>query len=155
MIKYVLLKIWRVFPAWLQEALSRIVRPLFQVFAVAVIFNKDEQVMLVKSTYQKVHPWGLPGGNLNYGESPEVTVVREVLEETGLCIEVEKFLLVKTWLPDRVGLYYLCSIKDGEFHSSDEVSELGYFAIENLPDVRPLDIEIIEQLYGMVEYELA
>ena len=155
MIKYVLLKVWRVLPAWLQEALSRIVRPLFQVFVVAVIFNQDKQILLVKSTYQRLHPWGLPGGNLNYGESPEDTVVREMLEETGLCIEIEKFLLVKTWLPDRVGLYYLCSIKDGEFHSSDEVSELGYFSIENLPDVRPLDIEIIEQLYGMVEYELA
>jgi ADP-ribose pyrophosphatase len=155
MIKYILLRIWRVFPAWLQEAMSRIVRPLFQVFAVAVIFNQHRQILLVNSTYQRLHPWGLPGGNLNYGESPEDTVVREMLEETGLCIEIEKFLLVKTWLPDRVGLYYLCSIKDGEFHSSDEVSELGYFSIENLPDVRPLDIEIIEQLYGMVEYELA
>jgi 8-oxo-dGTP diphosphatase len=155
MAKYLLLKIWRVFPAWLQEALSRIVRPLFQVFAVAVIFNHNKRILLVKSTYQKVHPWGLPGGNLNYGESPEFTVVREILEETGLCIEVEKFLLVKAWLPDRVGLYYLCSIKDGEFHPSDEVSELGYFSIENLPDVRPLDIEIMEQLYRMVEYELA
>jgi len=155
MIKYILLRIWRVFPAWLQEALSRIVRPLFQVFAVAVIFNQHRQILLVKSTYQKFHPWGLPGGSLDYGESSEDAVVREVREETGLRIVVEKFLLVKAWLPDRVGLYYLCGIKDGEFHSSDEVSELGYFSIESLPDVRPLDIEIIGQLCRMVEYELA
>ena len=138
------------FPAWFQEVLSRIVRPLFQVFAVAVMLNQDKQILLVKSTYQRFHPWGLPGGSLNYGESPEDAVVREMLEETGLCIEVEKFLLVKTWLPDRVGLYYLCSIKDGEFHPSDEIADLGYFSIENLPDVRPLDIEMIEQLYKMV-----
>ena len=155
MIKNILLRIWRVFPAWFQEVLSRIVRPLFQVFAVAVIFNRDKQILLVKSTYQRFHPWGLPGGNLNYGESPEDAVAREMLEETGLCIEIEKFLLVKAWLPDRVGLYYLCSIKDGEFHPSDEIAELGYFSIENLPDVRPLDIEMVEQLYKMVKHELA
>lgn len=155
MIKNILLRIWRVFPAWLQEALSRIVRPLFQVFAVAVMFNQDKQILLVKSTYQRFHPWGLPGGNLNYGESPEDAVAREMLEETGLCIEIEEFLLVKAWLPDRVGLYYLCSIKDGEFHPSDEIAELGYFSIENLPDVRPLDIEMVEQLYKMVKHELA
>jgi len=155
MIKYILLKIWRVFPVWIQEILSRIIRPLFQVFAVAVIFNQDKQILLVKSTYQRFHPWGLPGGSLDYGESPEDAVVRELLEETGLIVNVEKFLLIKTWLPDRIGLYYSCSIKDGKFYPSDEVSELGYYSIENLPDVRPLDIEIIEQLYKMVKYELA
>ncbi|MCI0506736.1 MAG: NUDIX hydrolase, partial [Gammaproteobacteria bacterium] len=78
MTKYILLRIWRAFPAWLQEVLSRILRPLFQVFAVAVIFNRDKQILLVKSTYQRIHPWGLPGGNLNYGEAPEDAVVREV-----------------------------------------------------------------------------
>jgi ADP-ribose pyrophosphatase YjhB (NUDIX family) len=155
MIKIFLLKIWRVFPVWLQEVLSRVIRPLFQVFAVAVIFNQDKQILLVKSTYQRVHSWGLPGGSLDYGESPEDAVVREILEEAGLNIEIKKLLLVKSWLPDRVGLYYLCMIKDGEFHPSDEVSELGYFSVGNLPDVRPLDVEMIEQLHQMVEYELA
>jgi 8-oxo-dGTP diphosphatase len=32
--------------------------------------------------------WTLPGGGLNFGESPEDAVVREVEEETGLRIEV-------------------------------------------------------------------
>lgn len=92
---------------------------------------------------------------MDYGESPEDAVVREMLEETGLHVDIDKFLLVKSWPPDRVGLYFLCKILDGEFHPSDEVSELGYFSIGNLPDVRPLDIEMIEKLHKMVEYELA
>ena len=155
MIKTNLLKIWRVFPTWLQEVMSRIFRPLFQVFAVAVIFNTGNQILLVKSTYQRSHPWGLPGGSLDYGEHPEDTVVRELFEETGLNIEIERFIFVKTWLPDRVGLYYLCRIKNGEFHPSDEVSEYDYFSLENLPDVRPLDIGVIKQLFGLIEHELA
>lgn len=150
-----LLQVWRVLPAWLQAVLSRVVRPLFQVFAVAVIFDGNRQLLLVKSTYQRFHPWGLPGGNLDYNESPEETTVREMLEETGLNIEIERFLFVKTWTPDRVGLYYLCRIESGVFQPSDEVSELGYFSLENLPDVRPLDVDLIKQLYRMVDYELA
>ena len=79
--KKILLQIWRIFPAWLQDILSRIIRPLFQVFVAAVMFDEDKKILLVKSTYQRFHPWGLPGGSLEYGEHPEKAVIREVLEE--------------------------------------------------------------------------
>jgi len=150
-----LLKIWRALPSRIQIILSRIIRPLFQVFAAAVIFDRDKRVLLVKSTYQRFHPWGLPGGSLDYGERPEDAVIREVWEETGLNVEVERFLLVKTWSPDRVGLYYLCRITGGEIHPTDEVSEIGYFSLGDLPDVRPVDVDMIKQLYKIMEHELA
>lgn len=140
---------------WLQFRLSRIIRPLFQVFAAAVIFDENRNIFLVKSTYQRSHPWGLPGGSLEYGEQPEEAVVREVWEETGLSVSIERFLLVSSWLPDRVGIYYLCQITDGTFQPSDEVSEFDYFSVENLPDIRPLDFDIIKRLHTMVEHELA
>jgi ADP-ribose pyrophosphatase YjhB (NUDIX family) len=155
MAKIILLKIWRLFPSWLQGIASRIIRPLFQVFAAAVIFDREGRLLLVKLTYQRFNPWGLPGGSLEYGETPEEGVRREVQEETGWQIEIERLLFVKTWTPDRVGLYYICRITDGEFHRSDEVSEFGYFALNDLPDVRPLDLELIEQIYAKVEHELA
>jgi ADP-ribose pyrophosphatase YjhB (NUDIX family) len=150
-----LLKIWRVLPSKIQVVLSRIVRPLFQVFAVGVIFNQENRILLVKSTYQRFHPWGLPGGSLDYSETPEEAVKREVLEETGLTVEIERFLFVKTWTPDRVGVYYLCKIIDGEFYPTDEVSEAAYFSPYDLPDVRPVDIDLIKYLYSMVVHELA
>lgn len=153
--KKILLQIWRIFPAWLQDILSRIIRPLFQVFVAAVMFDEDKKILLVKSTYQRFHPWGLPGGSLEYGEHPEKAVIREVLEETGLKICIERFLLVNSWWPDRVGLYYLCRIVDGTFHPSEEVSEFAYFSVEDLPDIRPIDVGMIKRLQRMVEHELA
>ena len=148
-----LLKIWRVLPLRIQIILSRIIRPLFQVFAAGVIFNHENRILLVKSTYQRFHPWGLPGGGLNYGESPEDAVRREVWEETELIVEVKRFLLVKTWSPDRVGLYYLCEITGGEINPTDEVSEVGYFSLDDLPDVRPVDVDMIKQLYKVAELD--
>lgn len=153
--KKLLLRVWRELPLWLQLRLSRVIRPLFQVFAAAVIFDANKNIFLVKSTYQRVHPWGLPGGSLEYGEQPEEAVIREIWEETGLSVCIEKFLLVSSWLPDRVGLYYLCRITEGTFQPSDEVSEFDYFSIDNLPDIRPLDIDIIKRLHTMVQHELA
>jgi ADP-ribose pyrophosphatase YjhB (NUDIX family) len=153
-----LLQVWRILPTWLQVVSSRIIRPLFQVFAAAVIFNEEHKILLVKLTYQRFHPWGLPGGSLEYSEAPEEGVIREVQEEMGLEISVKKLLLVRTWTPDKVGLYYLCTIKAGTFQPSDEVSEYGYFSMDDLPDVRPFDVGLIGQIIQMIglhEHELA
>lgn len=148
-----LLQIWRVLPLWLQIILSRFIRPLFQVFAAGVIFNEDDEILLVKSTYQRFHPWGLPGGSLEYGESAEEAVKREVWEETGLVIEIKRLLLVKTWSPDRVGMYYLCEVTGGGIHPTDEVSEAGYFSLDDLPDVRSVDIGLIKELHRMTDLQ--
>ncbi|MBI4762081.1 MAG: NUDIX hydrolase [Chloroflexota bacterium] len=155
MVKIILLKIWRLFPAWVQTAASRLIRPLFQVFAAAVIFDAEKRILLVKTTYNRFHPWGLPGGSLEYGETVEESLCREIWEETSLQIEIDRLLIVKTWAPDRVGFYYLCRITGGAFQPSDEVSELGYFHPEDLPDVRTEDIELIKRIYEEVVYELA
>jgi len=138
----------------MQNTFSRIMRPLFQVFSAGVIFREGE-ILLVKSTYQRIHPWGLPGGGLERGESPEATVIRELYEETSFEVEVERLLFVKTMWIDRVGVYFLCRHVGGEFVPSDEISEYGYFRPDNLPDVRPLDIRLIQEIFEIVDHELA
>ena len=149
------MKIWRVLPIWAQVVASRLIRPLFQVFSAAVILDEHQNILLVKSTYNRFHPWGLPGGGLEYGEHPEEAIIREVWEETGLRVCVEKLLLINTLRPDRVGMYYLCKITGGTFYPSDEVSEFAYFSLDNLPDVRSFDRDMLKRLHGMVEHELA
>ena len=157
-IKILLLKIWRILPFWLQTVASRIIRPLFQVFSAAIIFDEQKRIFLVKMTYNRIHPWGMAGGALEYGESAEDAVIREVWEETGLTVEIEKLLLNKTFSPDKFGMYFLCSIKKGVFQPSDEVSEAGFFSLDNLPDVRPRDHALINEIYeemGFLVHELA
>lgn len=42
--------------------------------------------------------WGPPGGGMDFGQSAEENLRREFLEETGLIVEVEKFLFVHEYL---------------------------------------------------------
>jgi 8-oxo-dGTP pyrophosphatase MutT (NUDIX family) len=156
--KVFLLKIWKIFPYWMQQIASRIIRPLFQVFAAAIIFDEKNRIFLVKQTYQRFHPWGMPGGGLEYSETSEEAVIREVWEETGLTVKIERFLFNKTFPPDKFAMYYLCRISDGVFKPSDEVSEYGYYSLSSLPDVRPRDYALINEIYetmGFIEHELA
>jgi ADP-ribose pyrophosphatase YjhB (NUDIX family) len=124
----------------------------------AVIFDGEFRIFLGKSTYQRFHPWGLLGGGLEYGEDAEEAIVREIWEETSLRIKADKLLLIRSFMPDKFILYYLCRIQSGAFQPSDEISEAGFFTIDALPDIHPRDFDVIKQIFEMMgpqKHELA
>jgi len=53
------------------------------------ILIRDGEVALVRSSNPNHQPplWWLPGGGIDFGESPEETLTREFLEETGLRVK--------------------------------------------------------------------
>ncbi len=62
-----------------------------RVAAYAVIERRGE-VLLTHWRRGGLHGWTLPGGGVEAGEDPRDTVVREVLEETGLVARVGRLL---------------------------------------------------------------
>lgn len=54
----------------------------------AVVCNDDGHILLIHKTDNDL--WALPGGGHDIGESVGHTVVREVLEETGIDVEVDR-----------------------------------------------------------------
>jgi 8-oxo-dGTP diphosphatase len=84
--------------------------------------------------------WDLPGGFLDEGEHPLEGVKRELREETGLEIEPDRFFGI--WI-DRYGgdstaattlnLYWTARVVAGEPVPADDVTEIGWFAPQELP----------------------
>ncbi len=105
--------------------------PTPKVGATAVIPDGEGRILLDRRADDG--RWGLPGGWLGSGESPEAGVVREVAEETGFAVEVVRLGTVE-WraasLPaaphGQVGLVYLCRIVGGELRRSHESLDLAW-----------------------------
>jgi 8-oxo-dGTP diphosphatase len=68
-------------------------RGLFRFTAVDAIIEKNGKVLLVKRNFPPFRgKYAIPGGIVEYGETVEAAVVREVREETGLEVEVQEIL---------------------------------------------------------------
>ncbi|QNF34553.1 NUDIX hydrolase [Adhaeribacter swui] len=65
------------------------------------ICQQDNQLLLVRHKpfgQNKEGLWSPPGGGVNYGESLQLGLIREIAEETNLKVEVEKFLFVHEFI---------------------------------------------------------
>lgn len=118
---------------WVHVLAMRMFRAKFRASVAALIFNEQGQVLLFKHTYRKFE-WGIPAGGLEYGEQPDKAILREFFEETGMQIEIERLLLAESSREDRnISIIYLCRIVGGSFQESNEISEMKYFDVNDLP----------------------
>jgi diadenosine tetraphosphate (Ap4A) HIT family hydrolase/8-oxo-dGTP pyrophosphatase MutT (NUDIX family) len=98
--------------------LDRLSRPDRKVRCQAVILQGDRLLVARHRNHRTGRDyWWLPGGGLVPGETPEACVVREVWEETGLEVRLDR-LLFETRDPRRTYLYeryltYLCTPTGG------------------------------------------
>jgi 8-oxo-dGTP diphosphatase len=116
---------------------------LFTIGAFAVIFDEHGQVLLCHR--RDLDVWNLPGGGVESGELPTEAVIREVMEETGLEVAIERLVGVygKT-NKDELVFSFICHITGGHLSITDESSECQYFEMEHIPaNTSPKQVERI------------
>ncbi|GAB2447864.1 NUDIX hydrolase [Nocardia tengchongensis] len=98
----------------------------------------------------KYDDWSLPKGKLDPGETPVITAVREVAEETGLNSRLGRYLGHVTYpIPGHRKLkrvdYWAAEVLDGAFESNPEVDVLHWYRLDRVMDAvsYPMDRSII------------
>jgi ADP-ribose pyrophosphatase YjhB (NUDIX family) len=107
--------------------------------AAGAVIVEDGRVLLVKRAHPpRIGWWCLPAGFMEWHEHPEETAVREVLEETGLQIELTSFFEVYSGSDDprtnAILLLYLAKVIAGEPQASDDAEEVAFFPLDALPE---------------------
>ncbi len=104
----------------------------------AVIIQNGKLLLVRRNTEPFRGMWALPAGRLEENETFEECCIREVKEETGLGVKIEKLIGVYSD-PKRdprktVTVAFLCTVKEGkETPQKGEIKEVKWFQSNNLP----------------------
>jgi 8-oxo-dGTP diphosphatase len=118
-------------------------RPIVGVGGVIIV---DGKVVLIKRRFEPLAgQWSIPGGSLEVGETLEAGVAREMLEETGLHVDVGPVVDVF----DRILLDgehkvryhfvlidYLCTARGGELRAASDVADVALVSPDELAPYR-------------------
>jgi len=145
---------------------------MFKYFtASGLVFNDKNEILLIK--HRRFGVWLPPGGQLDVGEAPHEAVVREVLEETGIeveiiskgqginaqfCREIPNPFAVLGLDVAGDGSYelhdtrYLCRAVGGQLSAQiAEVSDVGWFSYEEFKKLETFD-DTIQIMAKAMEY---
>ena len=104
-----------------------------------ILADKGRKVLLVKrSIYPFKGFWVLPGGHIEYGETAEKALKREMKEETNLKILTPVLFSVYSD-PKRdprgasISIVFVCQRHKGSIRLNEEGSEFKFFSLSSLP----------------------
>jgi ADP-ribose pyrophosphatase YjhB (NUDIX family) len=136
---------------------SRDIYPTPNVSVRALVFNERKQLLLVKEA--SLGTWSLPGGWCDLFETPSEAIIKEVIQEAGIHIKVEKLLGIsdlikyktnKKW--SEYAVMFLATIIEDTKVFGHEVSEVGFFDLNNLPELSfKSNIEEIKRAINAIE----
>jgi len=116
---------------------------MFSIGAFAIIFDENGKVLL--SHRRDMDIWNLPGGGVEAQEMPDEAVIREVKEETGLEVTLERLVGVYGKVEkDELVFAFVCRVTGGQLILTDEADQHNYFAIDEIPtNTSPKQVERI------------
>jgi 8-oxo-dGTP diphosphatase len=105
------------------------------IYRVGVFAVIEQGGKLLLARRRDIGWWNLAGGGMEAGETVEEGLRREVREEVGIGIDIEYLVGVYSKpQKNEIVLTFWCHPTEGTPTTSDEVSEVGWFAADDLPE---------------------
>jgi mutator protein MutT len=126
----------------------------------AMIFNGKRELFLTKRGKKATNErgcWEVPGGKINFGETLQEAIKREMKEEYGVDIEVtEQLPAADHLIPDEkqhwVPTTFLAKIKKGQkpkIMEPQKCDAIGWFTLDKLPQplsiITKIDLEVVKK----------
>jgi len=105
-----------------------------------VIFNKDKIYLLHRNTPKRVQ-WELPGGKIDEGENAEHAAIRELEEELGVLVKINKKIGEKVFYEDEYSMHYTWFLAE-LIQGHPQVIEIDKF-----DDLKAFSWEEIREMY--------
>ena len=120
------------------------VMPLHIIAAAGIVVNDKNEILMIKNNRRG---WEFPGGQVEVGENVIDAVKREILEETGIEIEVGELFCISSntgkypgyngvkEIPTKIMLDFICHAKGGTPVPSDENSKTAFIPKGRVPEL--------------------
>lgn len=147
-------KIWKFLhlPTSWQLWFMRLLQDQFLIGVTGIIFNDNKEILLFKHTYRNFD-WSLPGGYIKAGEHPKEGLEREIEEESGYIVSVNKRFKIRTDRDSaRLDIVYIGTFIGGEFKPSSEITEARFFTFNNLPRISRDQLILIDKIVNYRKY---
>lgn len=144
----ILAKIWRSLglPKNIQLFIMRFIQDAFLVGVTGVILNEKKEILVFKHSYRQTQ-WSLPGGYMKKGEHPIEGLEREIEEESGFIVSVDKELKIRTDRTEaRLDICFTGTYIGGDFKPSAEVTKYGFFSFDTLPLIPKNQLILISEV---------
>ncbi len=107
----------------------------------AVVILQNGKILLGKRLVKAgFGQWGLPGGHIEFGESPVQAAKREIYEETGIRLKKLSFINITNDFRPKNGDHYFHfvfkteeKVKTPKVMEPDKCEKWEWFKLENLP----------------------
>ena len=115
-------------------------KPVAKLAVSAVIHRGTEVLLIVRGHEPAQGLWSLPGGGVEGGESVEEALVREVKEETGLIIQVQREVFHQDIVLSPTHTYdlhtFTANIVGGELRAGDDAAEVAWVELSMLSELQ-------------------
>jgi 8-oxo-dGTP pyrophosphatase MutT (NUDIX family) len=118
-----------------------------------VVRNEYGEFLLVRN-WGGLRSWGLSGGGVERGERPVEAARRELNEEVGIDVPIERFEYLTTLEAGYPAPIYVVTVVRGDLpalpHNPWEITHVAWFSADNLPLLSPLTKKILSFMADQV-----